>query len=630
LGRLLGHSDVDSVREATDLVRLIGEHISLRPRGREHVGVCPFHDDHAPSMAVVTHKGNAFFKCHACGAGGDAFDFVMNYHKMEFPEALRYLADRAGITLTPRRETSSEEGGGSRADLRKVNAFAATFFQRMLNDTEAGAAASEVIQQRGISDDMIRAFGLGAAPNQWDALVRLVERRSLPQTAFIKAGLIKQRPSEPGCYDAFRNRVIFPICDELGNPIAFGARKINPDDEPKYLNSAESAVFSKSQTLYGLHLAKLAVIETKQVIVTEGYTDVIACHQAGITNVVGTLGTALTADHAKILSRLCDAVVLIFDGDEAGQRAADRAVSVFFSQPVDIRICVLPDDLDPDELLKLDGGRERFMDAAARSIDALQYRVKRFRSQLDPAVGLSARQKRLEAFLAELGELGFAHVQGVRKSLVMSQLSELLNVPMPELEKALPRQRRDQRAAGSTPATSVSSSSGELMDGDDRVPRARRVAERDLLAILVYEPHLARQPVNDSPVTSQLKPHDFAVEACRAIAEPIFEALLHGRTMTVQQVLASLDNEHHRRLASSLYFHGQALCGETSETASAALATAVAALHECARRERFQQSAAHRRESGAPTDLVQAIADLRQRHHETRECLPALAQGVRT
>jgi DNA primase len=415
LGRAVGQSDIDAVRESTDLIRLIGEHIALKPRGREHVGVCPFHDDHSPSMAVVTHKGNAFYKCHACGAGGDAFDFVMNYHKMEFGEALRLLADRAGIKLQPRPSEAATESGPGRADLRKVNSFAASFYDRALRDEAQGAVGRAMIQQRGISAEMVQAFGLGMAPDSWDALAGLVARRGLPESAFVAAGLLKHRTNGAGLYDSFRNRLIFPICDELGQPIAFGARKLNPDDEPKYLNSAESSVFSKSRTLFGLHLAKRAIMDSRQVIVTEGYTDVIACHQAGITNVVGTLGTALTREHAKVLSRLCDTVVMLFDGDDAGQKAADRAISVFFSEPVDVRICVLPDNLDPDELLKQDDGAERFVAATANSIDALAFKFRRFQQKIAPSTGISARQKLLESFLAELGELGFAAMQGVRK-----------------------------------------------------------------------------------------------------------------------------------------------------------------------------------------------------------------------
>ena len=437
-------------------MRLIGEHVSLRPKGREHVGLCPFHDDKNPSFAVVTHKGNAFYKCHSCGAGGDAFDFVMNYHRMQFGEALRFLADRANIILKPRREEppGADSTSSKRTDLRKANAFAATFFQRTLSDQSVGAVARDVITQRGISDEMVQAFMIGAAPDQWDALSNLIQRRSLPQEIFLAAGLLKPRKEGGGAYDAFRNRLMFPICDELGNPIAFGGRKIDPQDEPKYLNSAESAVFLKSKTLYGLNRAKRAIIEAKQAIITEGYTDVIACHQAGICNVVGTLGTALTRDHARMLSRLCETVVLVFDGDEAGQKAADRGLEVFFSEPVDVKICVLPDEFDPDELLKETNGRRRFDEAVNNSIDALEYKLNRFRSQLETASGISGRQKRLDAFLMDLSSIGMNSMQGVRRSMILARVAELLGVSIADVEAALPKSRKP--AAPEIPANAES------------------------------------------------------------------------------------------------------------------------------------------------------------------------------
>ncbi|MBT8487168.1 MAG: DNA primase, partial [Phycisphaerae bacterium] len=325
-----GQSEIDQVREATDLVRLVSEHVAIQPRGREYVGLCPFHDDHKPSFAVVTHKGSSFFHCFACGASGDCFRFVMRFHSMEFGEALRYLAERAGITLQPRGAAGGErdDGGPRRGDLIATQERALAFFRRVLADSAAGATARGALEDRGITPDMVDRFQLGAAPEGYDGLLRRLDASDRPVAR--AAGLLKTRQDESGEYDAFRNRLMFPICDEVGRPVAFGGRILDPDDQPKYLNSAESPIFRKSRTLYGLHLARRSIMDASLAIVTEGYTDVIACHQAGFENVVGTLGTALTADHARILARICDTVVLLFDGDEAGQKAADRGVEVFF------------------------------------------------------------------------------------------------------------------------------------------------------------------------------------------------------------------------------------------------------------------------------------------------------------
>lgn len=643
------HSDIDAVRDATDLVRLIGEHVALRPKGREHVGLCPFHDDKNPSFCVVTHKGNAFYKCHACGAGGDAFDFVMNYHRMEFGEALRFLADRAGIKLQPRprmvnrsgaAEETADSSSSRRTDLKKANAFAATFFQRMLNDQIAGAAAREVIARRGISDDMVQNFGLGAAPDQWDALSNLIRKRALPEALFLNAGLLKPRKEGDGHYDAFRNRLIFPICDDVGNPIAFGARKINPDDEPKYLNSAESPLFSKSKTLYGLHRAKRAIIETKQAIVTEGYTDVIACHQAGICNVVGTLGTALTRDHARILSRLCETVVLVFDGDEAGQKAADRGLEVFFAEPVDIKICVLPDELDPDELLKEANGRERFEQALATSIDALEFKINRFRAQLEGATGISARHKRLDAFLADLANLGFGSLQGVKKRLVLAQLAELFGVPIADVEAAMPRPKR------SAPASSASSDSVEEQEEaasvdirfSAEVPPARRRAEYDLLAILIYQPELHAHAISlpderEGTIASLFTIDDFIDPLSRALMEAMLPHFHRGELFTVQQLLGRLDDSEARKLAPSLYFDGQRLC-ESKPDSVESLRSAAHCLHSHINLHVFHQTISQYRAAAAVTDspeqAVLAARSIIEQRRRQGHIPAAIVRGVRS
>jgi len=658
LSRLNGNNDIDTVRDATDLVRVIGEHVALKPKGREHVGLCPFHHDKTPSFCVVTHKGNAFYKCHACGAGGDAFDFVMNYHKMEFSEAMRMLADRANITLAPppSRRSSEDQAGpnNSRMDLRKANAFAAKFFQRALIDDVAGAVGREVIAQRRISEEMVRAFMVGVAPDAWDALHGRIRRQGLSEPMFAAAGLLKPRKEGEGYYDAFRNRLIFPICDELGNPIAFGARKINPEDEPKYLNSAESAVFVKSKTLYGLHLAKRAIMDSRQVIVTEGYTDVIACHQAGVRNAVATLGTALTRDHARILSRLCDTVVLLFDGDEAGLKAADRGLEVFFHENVDIKICVLPDQSDPDELLKEDGGAERFQAALDGAADALQYKLHRFQAQLEGVGSLSGRQKLIEGLLASLADLGFASLQGVRKPLVLSQLAKLLNVSMSEVERLMPkpRERRVVEEVSDAPGSGVPTSVGhepeidsDQVDSDPSreesfsearfaVSRARRLAEHQVLGVLVYEPSVAGQTIRDAhgamiDPLERLTLDVFVEGAARGLARLLLPQLLDRKTPSVQQLLSLSKDELVRSTISKLYFEGELACGARPELASKALADAIAALETRITQDQYHRDAGELAGMVAATNDVDQLKEALHRRKQAGHLAGSIGRGLR-
>ena len=573
-GSAYGNSDRDRVLDATDLVALIGEHVQLRPKGREHVGLCPFHDDRSPSMSVVTHKGSGFYKCFSCGAAGNAIDFMMNYHKMEFIDALRSLAERAGIEL---RQTRSEDGaaGGRRALLR-ANAIAANFFRKALAHAEVGASARGALDARGLSAEMRERFQLGAAPNAWDSFLRHLDRLrahhagsrgddAVPDLdVFRAAGLV--RDGRQGPIDGFRNRVIFPICDEMGQPIAFGARQIDKEDQPKYLNSPESGVFHKGRGLYAIHLAKKPIIDRRTAVICEGYTDVIACHEAGVTNAVATLGTALTRDHARVLKRMAERIVLLFDGDAAGQKAADRAIEVFFAEPVDVRICTLPDDLDPDELLRMPDGRARFDEALERSEDALRHFVKRFRQDFRSAGGLSAQQQRIEAVLARLVELGFRSMPGLRRTLVMSSLASITGLPERELEAAL--------EAVKAPAPRAPEPAVEVRGEEPRRPsleeqgfgvpqaRARREAERNLLALLLAHPEIgdARIRFDDGsslPLTEAITPEVFLDPDCREVLDAIHVWLEDRHRFTIDEVLAEVRSATCKAVAADLVLAGE-------------------------------------------------------------------------
>jgi len=437
------NGDRDRVRDATDIVRLIGEHVALRTKGRELSGLCPFHNDKNPSMNVVPAK--QIFHCFVCGTGGDVFSFVQKFHKMEFREALEYLAERAGITLTKHQRPSGDGlAAVSRGDVLHANATAAEFYKAILTHAEHGKAARDVIARRQIAPEMVAKFMLGASPERWDGLLQTVQHKRLDPKAFFDAGLFKKREASEGAYDSFRNRLMFPIQDQIGRVIAFGARKIKDEDEPKYLNSSETRVFNKSGTLYALNHAAKAIQTERTAIITEGYTDVIACHQAGFCNAVATLGTALTREHANVLRRLCDHVILLFDGDEAGQRAADRAVEVFFSEDLDVSIATLKaftDAKDPDELLKREGGAEVFRTALENATDLLEYRFVRLRERLEGA-GMATLSKALKEEIARLVELGLNDVDPIRQKLIVKRLATVADLDEATISSAIPAGRR--------------------------------------------------------------------------------------------------------------------------------------------------------------------------------------------
>jgi DNA primase len=464
--------DKERLRDASDIVRVIGEHLTLKAKGREYVGICPFHDDHKPSMSVVPQK--QIFHCFVCGTGGDVFAFVQKYHGMEFREALEYLAQRAGIELAPR--ATGGQGGEAapagaseavtRADLIRANASAANFFRTILSHPEHGQPGRTLIEQRGISPDMVREFQIGLSPDRWDGLLLTLQKVGMHPRPFVEAGVLKQRESG-GFYDAFRHRLIFPIHDQLGRVIAFGGRRLREEDDPKYLNSPETRVFQKAGTLYGLFQASRSIQAARTALITEGYTDTIACHQAGFTNAVATLGTALTRQHAGVLRRLCDTVILLFDGDQAGQKAADRAVEVFFAEELDVKIATLSrftDAKDPDELLNRDGGRDTLEKALAGAADILEYRYDRIRESLRGA-GDAALVRATRAELERLVQLGLNNLPVLWRMKIIQKVARITGLGERDVASAIPGGRRGPMAGAAQPQRTRSYSPPEQAIG---------------------------------------------------------------------------------------------------------------------------------------------------------------------
>ncbi len=639
MSSVTAQSDIDRVRQATDLVQLIGEHVALTPKGREHVGLCPFHEDSRPSLAVVTHKGNAFYKCHACGASGDAFTFVVEYLRQDFRTALQMLANRAGITLTGRVTESTQQN--STRDIKTTLEKAAKFFQNNLKDQHTGRTARAHLEARHVSLDMVEQFGLGLAPDAWDGLLQAATRDGVSEQQLESAGLVRARKSgsSNGYYDTFRNRLMFPIRDELGQPIAFGGRVLNKDDEPKYVNSPETSLFKKSRTLYGLDVARRNIIDLGQAIVTEGYTDVIACHQAGFTNAVGTLGTALTTDHATTLARLAPRVVLIFDGDQAGQRAADRAVEVFFSAPVDVFVSELPTGMDPADLLDTPTGTTEFQSLIDQAPDALSFKLGRLAHALVDEQSISGRQQLIERAIDELASLGLGRMVGVRRHLVVERLAEIIGIPIRSIDQML--KQGISKARVSTPST-ASTSSSLLNDApsnsiDNPLPRARRVAERELIAHLLFETELGQSIItlNDREgcALELFPPSTFGDGVARSIASALQRLLATG-VPSMQQILADLaehDDEAARGLAAELYFEGQRQAGSFEGSNQERLAACIEALAMRIQRDQIDQRVEQLHSTAtaganSPAMAREVLEELRRRGPDAA----AISRSVRT
>tara|TARA_R110002073_G_scaffold118918_5_gene259231 strand:+ start:152294 stop:154249 length:1956 start_codon:yes stop_codon:yes gene_type:complete len=495
------YDDRQRVRDASDIVAVVGEHLALKPKGREYVGLCPFHDDRNPSMCVIPAK--QIFHCFVCGAGGDVFTFIQKYHSMGFRESLEYLAERGNIELTKFKPGGGggvegvplgDSNGVGKKEIMAANQAGQAFFQTILNHPEHGELAREIVEQRGISPEMVERFGIGASPDRWDGLLMTVEKKGLSLDAMIGAGLIKAKDSG-GHYDALRNRLVFPICDQIGRVVAFGGRKMKEEDEPKYLNSPETQVFRKSTTLYGINHAQRAIKKERTAVIVEGYTDVIACHQAGVEHVVGTLGTALTSGHATVLRRLCDTVVLLFDGDAAGIKAADRAIEVLLGETIDIRIAALSgftDAKDPDELFKQADGAEVFAKVIEGSVDLIKWRFDRLRDELVDA-GPARVTQRIEEELAKLSDLGLGELSPVRRSLMIRQVARAARIDEAVVIAAIRTGRGKRRPVFDHPAdVEVMDGTHEQFEGGDaQAEQNWRPSSREmLLGCLLYDANL--------------------------------------------------------------------------------------------------------------------------------------------
>ncbi len=601
----------ERVQQATDIVRLIGEQIALRPKGSEYVGLCPFHDDSKPSLYVSPAK--QIYKCFSCGAGGDVFSFAVNYHKMAFPEALRYLAERTGIELE--RSGADKAHSDQRQRIADANQQALEFFRHQFKDDNLGRIARDYIQQRGIQSDMVAAFQLGYAPDSWDALAQTIGRRKWDAQGFLDAGLIAERkrrgqgaegsrgqvqakergstasehsaprplgPSTPSqCYDRLRHRLIFPIFDAIGRPIAFGGRVLpqgtidDPTTDAKYLNSPETPLFNKSATLYGIHLAKKPIIDSKTAVIVEGYTDVIACHQAGAKNVVATLGTALTSEHVRELRRYAEKVVLVFDADAAGQKAADRAVELFLAGELDVAIAILPQGekgggLDPADLLTRDDGYDQWCTLIDEAGDALSYQFERVREQLAAASSVTGRQHVAEAYLGRLAQLGLSRTGPIRRAFVVQRLAQLLHMndsAVNELltratQQAAPRRtaavQRDteaaQRMADGPPdyiaEENEASASSDNLPSDVASPvtrsrlKAIQAAERQLVGCLIRDNELFHYTLQDGyPLDEAVAPGDLVTPIGRQLYERIYEQLSGGQNVSLTSLLGDLAAE---------------------------------------------------------------------------------------
>lgn len=517
---------IEEVRSRNDIVSVISEYVKLQRKGSSYFGLCPFHNEKSPSFSVSPDK--QMYYCFGCGAGGNVFTFIQEYENYSFPEAMKFLAERAGITL-PEKEYSQEERRAQdlRTRILNVNKMAAKYYYYQLR-TENGRQAMEYLKNRRLSDETIRSFGLGYSNKYSNDLYLYLKKQGVSDELLRESGLMNV-DERNGMYDKFWNRVIFPIMDVNNRVIGFGGRVMG-DGKPKYLNSPETAVFDKSRNLYGLNVARTA--RKKSMLVCEGYMDVISMHQAGFKNSVASLGTALTTQHASLLKRYTDEVILTYDSDGAGIKAALRAIPMLKAAGISTRVLHMNPYKDPDEFIKT-LGPEAFQERMEQAENSFLFEISILERDFDMhdpegKTGFyQAAARKLMEFDQELERENYIQAVAERYQISFDSLRKMVN--REAMRGAVPRREREEVVRPQKKR--------EKEDG-------KKTSQRLLLTWLIEQKGLYEK------ISAYISSEDFTDPLYREVAEKLFEQLKTGEVNPARILSAYEDAEQQREVAA--------------------------------------------------------------------------------
>jgi len=409
---------IDQIRDANDIVDLISEYVPLKKRGKNYVGLCPFHTEKDPSFNVIPTK--QIFYCFGCQEGGNVIHFLMKHEKLGFVEAVKLLAKRANIPLP--KKTVDRQKAQALDKLYYANEAANEYFRKSFYREEPGKKARQYLNKRGFDSEIIKQFSLGYAPDDWEGLIRFAKTKDMEMEVLNQAGLVVPRAESSGYYDRFRNRIMFPIFNLSGKVVGFGGRVLDEKDEPKYLNSPETPIYQKGKILYGLNFSKDEIRKKGNAVLVEGYVDLLSLYQAGIKNVVASSGTAFTPDQARLLSRYAEKIYLLFDADTAGQSATFRSVDLLFSEGVEVFVVSLPKGEDPDSFVKKFGAEE-----LAKKIEQAQTFIDFKRSSL-PKDFEELSLKEQEKVIFDLAETAKKITEDVRRNLFVKKIGQVFKI----------------------------------------------------------------------------------------------------------------------------------------------------------------------------------------------------------
>lgn len=554
----LEHSQISRVQQANDIVDVISEHVKLTRKGRELVGLCPFHDDHKPSMNVNPDK--QIFKCFACSAGGDVIKFIQMREGLTFMRAVERLAERAGIKLVMPKKMPGQQPEADRADIEKVNRWAMRFWRKNLLDNSVGDKCREYIRSRQLADKTSEEYSLGFASDKWDDFLNAAKKKNIPEKLMLAAGLIVAN-DQGNYYDKFRNRMMIPIIDAANRVVGFGGRTLG-NDPAKYMNSPTTAIFDKSNCVYGLDKARHEIVSSGTVAVVEGYTDVIAVHQAGCKNVVATLGTSFTAGHAKLLKRYAKNIVLIFDSDVAGAAAAERALEICLSESIDLKLTAVPHGKDPCDFVLAKGG-DAFKELIANATDVMKYRWEKLSEKFGKSENLADRRAATEEFLRSVATASKGGtLDAITFGLIINRLSKILQIPADDIRKELSRRGGQVKQSFVSSIENAKVSSAEF-DGFGSK------AQAEIIEVILNEPRLFES------AAKRIKAEDFDKAEMRDAWRLIEQTIAENVEFTLATLLAKTESQELAGLIVKLSDNGQDM-----ETLRRRLNGAIDALNE--------------------------------------------------
>jgi DNA primase len=550
---------LQELRDRVDLVAVVQRRVSLKKSGRDWKGLCPFHGEKTSSFYVVPDK--KLFHCFGCGISGDAIKFVMQMEGRSFREAVEQLAAEAGVDLTPP-DPEEARRSARRAALGEVNEKACTFYERVLWEHPKGEVAREHLRKRGITEDTARAWRLGYAPNLWDSLMKSHALKGVDPALVEEAGLGVPRKKGPGLYDRFRGRLLIPI-RESGRIVGFGGRLLEGQSEAKYLNSPDTPLYQKGQTLFALDRAREAIRREEVAVFVEGYFDAIGLHQAGVLTAIATCGTALTEKHLELVKKAgAKDLVFVFDGDAAGMRAAQRASEIAAAQAVSARVLVPPGGEDPDETV-LRVGIHGFRELLGSAQPSLEFLLDRALGQLPKGAPIEARVRTVDAVKGIVQ----AAPSPLARDLYVEKVAKMVGAPADAIRRAL---------AGKAPVPVPRTAPSRAVEPAKPMPHSVLKAELVILAVLVRNPTLAPELAHSGGVGDFVHPslreaadavcsgHD-AQTAIRAV-EP--DSLRQRLLDAMAEMEQAGDHTDARRLSSLLKKHAQTVALERKQRAS--------------------------------------------------------------